>query len=186
MQNRLFVDSIIVVILVLCITGAIYVRSILNNGPVTISPIETIHAIPYPIQGQSTFVLENLAHADIFLHTPVFAKSMLLTITFNPKDTARIDAGIRSGGFWLGYNKQTIYTKGVDSSGVQTKTVVFPLTASFEDTNQSIDMMLFSESDTGAISWSVNDIHATVHAVLPTMQETKDYIKSLWNREREL
>ena len=184
MQNRLFVNSAICILLALVITSAIYIRPILYSGSVTIAPLETIYAIPYPIQDKSTHILESLAHADIFINSPVFGKEIAITITFDPKNSNTIDLGIRNGVFWLGYDKQQLYNKDVDKAGLQTKTLVFPLTASFEDTNQSIDMMLFTD-DTMA-QWSISDIHARVYPVMPTMSQTKDYIKSLWNREREI
>ena len=196
MLPRLFVNSIIVICLAIVITGAVYMRSVLSSGTVAIAPLETIHAIPYPLQNGVTLVNEKLAHADIFLQAPVFAKKLSLTVTFDPKNTTSIDAGIRSGSFWLGYDKQSLYKKGVDSVGIQKKTLVFPLTASFEDTNQSIDLMFFGQSaqsttaveedETDTVSWSVSDIHATVHPMLPSKAQVKDYIKSLWNREREI
>ncbi len=171
-------------------------RSVMFSGPVDIAPLETIHAIPYPVQDGSTIILEKLAHADIFLHAPVFAKQLDITLTFDPKNSVSIDAGIRSGSFWLGYDKQLIYKKGIDQAGTQTKTLHFPLTASFEDVNQSIDLMLFAQSpqstnaveedDHDTVSWSISDIHATVHPVFPPMSQIKDYVKSLWNREREI
>lgn len=159
-------------------------RPVLMSGPVAISPLETVQAIPYPTQHNAVVILENLAHADIFLHAPVFAKQLIVTVTFDPEDSSSIDAGVRTGVFWLGYTKQSLYKKGLDGAGVQTKTLTFPLTAMFEDTNQSIDFMLFTNAETA--KWSVNDIHATVTPILPTVQETKTYIKSIWNRDREI
>ncbi len=168
----------------LIITGAIYIRPILYSGPVNIAPLETIHAIPYPIQDNTTHILESLAHADVFINSPVFGKEIAITITFNPEHANTIDLGVRNGVFWLGYDKEQLYNKDVDKAGLQTKTLLFPVTASFQDTNQSIDMMLFTDGE--PVQWSVSDIHARVYPVMPTMSQTKDYIKSLWNREREI
>ncbi|MEO6077817.1 MAG: hypothetical protein ABIP54_03450 [Candidatus Andersenbacteria bacterium] len=148
-----------------------------------IAPLETIHAIPYPMQAGAVHILENLAHADIFINSPVVGKQLDVTITFNPKNTTSIDMGVRNGPFWLGYDKQNIYNKDIDQSGMITKTVFFPLTSAFQDTNQSIDLMLFTE---GQVDWSVATITAKVYPVWPTTPQLKDYIKSLWHREREI
>lgn len=184
MQNQLFVNSVICIALALLITSALFIRPILYSGPVRIAPLETIHAIPYPVQNGGTHITELLAHADVFINSPVFGKQLAVTITFDPQSAKTLDIGVRNGPFWLGYDKQEIYNKDVDLVGVKTKTIVFPLTASFEDTNQSIDLMLFSDSDQAA--WSVSDIHARVYPMMPTIKEIKDYMKSLWNREREI
>lgn len=184
MQNRLFGNSILCILLALVITSAIYIRPILYAGSVRIAPLETIHAILYPKQNNNIYITEPLAHSDIFINSSVFGKEIAITLTFDPKNSSNIDLGIRNGVFWLGYDKQQLYNKDVDKSGEQTKTLVFPLTASFQDTNQSIDMMLFTDSE--MVQWSVRDIHARVYPVLPTISQTKDYMKSLWNKEREI
>lgn len=184
MQNQLFTNSVLCIVLALVITGALFIRPILYSGPVRIAPLETIHAIPYPAENGTTYITESLAHADVFINSPVFGKQLEVTVTFDPQSAKTLDIGVRNGSFWLGYDKQQIYNQDVDGKGVKTKTTIFPLTASFEDTNQSIDIMLFSDSDQAA--WSVKDIHARVYPVIPTIKETKDYIKSLWNREREI
>lgn len=184
MQNRLFANSLLCIALAIIITGAIYIRPVLYSGPVKIAPLETIHAISYPVQNESTHILEPLAHADVFLNSPVFGKELAVTITFNPGNAKNIDIGVRNGVFWLGYDKQPLYNKDVDKNENQTKTILFPLTASFQDINQSIDLMLFTDSDTA--EWSVSDIHARVYPVMPSLQQAKIYLKSLWNKDREI
>jgi hypothetical protein len=184
MRNQLFVNSIICIVLALIFTGAAFVHPIFYTGPVKIAPLETIHAIPYPVQGGVTSVLENLAHADVFINSPVLGKQLDVTITFNPKESTSMQIGVRNGPFWLGYDKQLLYIQGIDKKETLTKTVSFPLSASFQDTNQSIDLMIFTEGETA--NWSVDSITAKVYPVWPTSSQFKDYVKSLWHREREI
>lgn len=196
MFGRFAKNSIIVIVLACCIVGLTYAASVFSSGERVVGELETIHAIPYPVQNGSTIIQEKLAHADIFMNAPVFAKKLVLTIQFNPGNTTSIDAGIRTGTFWLGYDKQPLYRKAVNSPQEQTKVLTFPLTADFQATDQSIDLMLFSsspqsssaveEADRDTVSWSIESIHATVYPMMPTIAEVKDYIKSIWNKERDI
>ena len=122
------------------------VPSTLSSGQRNIGTIENIHGISFPEQNNSLHITEVLAHADIFLKEPVFAKVLKLTVTFTPQSTQSIDVGVRANPFWLSYEKINIYQANQqDSSKTQlTKTITIPLTDKLQDKDHSIDLMFFA------------------------------------------
>ncbi len=179
-----FLRRVMLVIMIsIFIVCTIFLVSVFSFRDSAIGTLETIDGIPYPKIQDTYIVEEELAHADIFIHSSVFAKKLVVTISFDPKEVKSLDVGIRTGEFWLGYEKQGLYVQGVDAPEAQTKVLEFPLTSAFQDTNTSIDMMFFADSATP--SWALTDIRTSISPVLPAFSETKNYIKSIINKERE-
>ncbi len=174
----------------------VYLLPVVSSGTRRIGKLETIHGIPYPHDGETILVEEKLAHADVYLQEPVFAKQLHMLVSFEPGNTNAIDIGVREGGFWFGYAKQPLYRKGKDPAGFQTKEIIFPLTTIFQEKDRSIDTMLFStsatsttaieEADADTVSWKLHSMIASTSTYMPTMQETKEYIRSIISRERAL
>lgn len=173
------------VLLGVAIAFVLYSVPVVSSGDRQVGPLTTIHGIPFAVDNSTIHVEENLAHVDVFLEEPVFVKSLKLTISFDPKNTQSIAVGVREGGFWLGYSKKQLYEQGKDVPGFQTKELEFPLTSMFQETDKSIDVMLFSDSKL-PISWEIHAIKATTKFTTPAYSELKEYIKSILKRERAL
>ncbi len=168
---------------------------LLSKGERDIGTIENIHGIPFPEQNESIHITETLAHADIFLKEPVFAKALKLTITFTPQSTQSIAVGIRENPFWLSYEKINFYQATQKNSSKQfTKTITIPLTDKLQEKDRSIDLMFFATTGnkkydaekptTDNTYWMLNDVQVKVITVKPTTDQLKDYIKSIINKER--
>lgn len=178
-----FIDWIAAGILILLIPSTLFAVSIGKSGERDIGVLETIHGIPYPIHDESIVILEDMAHADLFLKESVFAKRAHVTVTFDPKNATSIDLGIRENEFWLSYVRYPLYQKGVDTPGFQTKEILIPLTRMIQDTDRSVDLMFFTE---GSLNWRIHAFRASLESDMPTFQEAKSYIKSVLIRERAL
>ena len=174
------------VILGVLIPCAIFAFSVLADGERNLGVLENIHGIPYPQENGSVLITEEMAHADLFLQEPVFAKQAKLMIRFNPGNTETITLGIREDEFWLSYRKYPLYKKGIDQPGVQTKEITIPLTAALQDTNRSVDLMFFADTTNKSVQWNIHAFHASLLTDMPTFVETKKYIKSIIIRERAL
>ncbi len=191
-----YVSIIATSVLGIAIALLAYLIPVVSSGTRSIGTLETIHGIPFAHDGGTIIVEEKLAHTDIFLQEPVFAKQLHVLLSFEPGNTEAIDVGVREGGFWLGYAKQSLYRKGKDPDGFQTKELVFPLTTAFQEKDRSIDLMVFStsgrstsaieEADADTVSWKLHSILASTSTYMPTIEETKEYIKSIISRERAL
>lgn len=160
--------------------------SLLSSGPRKIGVLESIHGIPYPTQAAGILILEEMAHADVYLQESVFAKQITFTIAFDPKSVEQIDFGIRENPFWLSYEKQPLYKKGIDPLGSQVKTITVPLTRMIQEADQSIDAMFFAQDAEREVQWSIQEFHGTVDSVMPSLPEVKSYAKSVLTRERPL
>lgn len=175
---------IAIILIAIALPGVLYAASVFSAGERRVGVIETIHGIPYPHDEAATLVEEKLAHVDVFLQEPVFGKKLTVTVSFDPGNTQVIDIGVREGAFWLGYAKTQLYRKGIDQKGFQTKHIVFPLTAMFQDTDRSIDIMFFADRDT--VSWSMYALRATAAPTMPSRSEIISYIHAVLSRERAL
>lgn len=174
----------------------VYLLPVVSSGTRGIGTLETIHGVPYPHDGETIIVEEKLAHTDVYLQEPVFAKQLHLFVSFEPGNTDAIDVGVREGGFWFGYAKQPLYRKGKDPNGFQTKELTFPLTTAFQEKDRSIDIMLFGtsatstaaieEADNDTVFWKLHSMIASTRTYMPTIQEAKEYIRSIVSRERAL
>ena len=170
--------------------------SIFSAGQRNIGTVENIHGIPFPEQHNTLHITEEMAHADIFLKEPVFAKTLEITVTFTPQATQSIDLGVRADPFWLSYEKINIFSaKQNDSSSEQlTKTITIPLTDKLQDSDRSIDLMFFANANdktydankptTDKTYWLLHDMQAKVIPTKPTINQIKNYIKSIIQRER--
>lgn len=174
-----------IVILSLLVPFCIFLLSLLSSGEREIEALETIYGIPYPIIQSNTIIEEEMAHADINLHESVLAKQLHLLISFDPGNTSSIDVGIRENDFWLSYETIPLYRKGVNPVGIQTKEIDILLSDTFQETDRSLDMMLFSKSASAPI-WSIHGLRATVEPVMPSRPELVAYIRSILQRERAL
>ena len=170
-------------------TGILFIAtfpSLASSGPRQIGVLENIHGIPYPAQGDGIVILEDMAHADVYLEESVFAKQVTFTIAFDPKSVEQIDFGVRENSFWLSYEKQPLYIKGIDPLGPQSKSISISLTRMIQESDRSIDTMFFAQEANGMPEWSIQAFHGTVDSVMPSWAETKSYIKSVLIRERPL
>lgn len=161
-----------------------YAASLYSSGDRRIGVIESIHGIPYPRNAGAIVIEEQLAHTDVFLQEPVLGKMLTSTVTFDPGTAQTIDMGVREGAFWLGYTKLPLYKKGIDIRELQTKTLVFPLSTMFQETDRSIDMMFFADRDD--VSWKIHSMQASTTTVMPSRSDIILYIRSVLSRERAL
>lgn len=168
------------------ILAIVTLPSLLSSGPRRIGVLENIHGIPYPMQDNGILILEDMAHADVYLAESVFAKQATFTITFDPKSVEQIDFGVRENSFWLSYEKHQLYRKGVDPLGPQSKSITIPLTRMIQESDRSIDTMFFATAANGLPEWSIQEFHGTVDIVMPTWNEVKSFGKSILTRERPL
>lgn len=180
--------TIAIILLSFAIPMALFCYSLTRSGERVVEPLETMHGIPYSLSNGKTTIEENLAHADINLIEPVLAKTLHLTIAFDPGNTSHIDVGIRENDFWLSYKKYPLFDTLKDPKGSQIKEISIPLSDAFQETDRSIDMMLFSEtqSTTAHVLWNIGAIRATVESNIPTTEEMFSYIKSIIKKERAL
>ena len=169
--------------LIICLV--VFGWSVALRGERDLGALESIQGIPFPKLEDSTIILEEMAHVDLFLRENVFAKKVTLTISFDPEDSTTLDVGVRENEFWLSYIPYRLYEKGVDPEGVQTKEIEIPLTSALQDVNRSVDLMFFS-SGKADTKWRIHAFRATVEPIMPTIKETKNYIKSIIVRERPL
>ena len=171
-----------IIALTLTVPIVIFASTLANTGSRNSGKIESIHGIPYPTQNNVIHVQEEMAHTDVYLKEPVFAKNLELTITFNPKNTKKIDVGVRENSFWLSYNKVNLFN-GEQENTLITKTVTIPLTDKLQEKDRSIDVMFFADKNT---DWEIHSLETSVTYTNPTKAEIKDYIKSILKRERAL
>ncbi|MDA1169301.1 MAG: hypothetical protein O3A36_03110 [bacterium] len=177
-------DGITIFILSVAIPCVLFAFSLSSSGERDLGALETIHGIEYPKQEASTVILEDMAHTDLFLEEPVLAKQVKFTIGFEPGNAESIDIGVRDNAFWLSYIKYPLYRKGIDSEGIQTKQILIPLSTALADTDRSVDVMIFTKSAQGMPQWRIQDIRASVEFDMPSMLDTKAYVKSVLTRER--
>lgn len=172
----------------------IFIAGIFRSGIRDASALETITGIPYPNSDSGVVVSEALAHADIYLHESVFAKELTLRLVFDPGNAKKISVGIRENSFWLSYAPKVIWDDTNDA-GVQNVTVSFPVTASLQDTDRSLDVMFFADGDATAniergsehdVVWTLESMQASVQPVLPTLADSKDFVRSVIMKERAL
>ncbi len=184
------------------LTGLIFFISLLPLKRPALGPIENIHGIPYPTEGNSIIVTEELAHADIYLREPVLAKKIILEIDFEPGNLTSLSVGIREDSFWLSYGgKQEIYStptlispsrEGEKPEGVSTISVTIPLTDKLQEPDRSLDLMFFAEplpaprSPQGEVGWELHNIQASVVYAQPAYAQFRNYISSILKRERAL
>jgi len=181
-SNRDEIQILFFAVLIPCI---LFLFSLASTGERRLGVLETIHGIPYPIQSDGVIVLEDMAHTDLFLQEPVFAKQANFFISFDPGSSESIDIGIRENEFWLSYKKIPVYRKGIDSAGFQTKEISIPLSKVLQDIDRSVDVMIFTESEKG-VQWRIQDFHASLEFDMPSVSEIKAYSKAIITRERAL
>lgn len=179
-------EWVIIGVLAIAIPSAIFAVSVADTGERRFGVLETIHGIPYPQQNGSFVVVEEMAHADLFLRESVFAKYAKVVVAFDPGNADSIDIGIRENEFWLSYRKYPLYRRGVDAPVFQTKEVTIPLTDVMQDTDQSVDLMFFAEHTGSSVEWRIHEFHASLFSDMPSVPEIKAYIKSILIRERAL
>lgn len=169
----------------LILTLSIYTTSIIPTSTLNASRLENIHGIPFPQRGGHTVIQETLAHADIYLNQPVFAKKLEIAIEFLPTNIKSLAVGIRENDFWLSYPKYEIAIPPKSTTSpeaVVTSTITIPLTDKFQEPNQSLDLMFFAEGKNP--QWELLKITSTVKYTRPTFTDFKDYAKAILRRER--
>ncbi len=181
-----------------CLAVLILLPSLVRTDVRQTTALESITSVPMPRQANNVVVTEPLAHTNILLHQPVFAKELILNIKFIPKDAENIAVGVRENSFWLSYQPTTFYERDTaDSQSVQEQIVKIPLTDKLADTDQSLDVVFFTNYpvDVNAftknptqseVNWELVGLTAEVKNTLPSWPETKDFIKSVIYRERVL
>lgn len=166
------------------VTIALYAMSLLPRSQRLLGPLESIHGIPFPVVNNATVIEEDMAHADIYLNQPVFAKAARITVTFIPHDITRLDVGIRDNPFWLSYTKHPLYIRQLSTnySLLTTHSVTIPLTDKMQEPDQSIDLMLFITADKPYLA--IEAITVELIPARPTWTEFKNYARSILTRER--
>lgn len=178
----------------LLLIAVLFSASLLPIGGRSLRVTENIHGVPFPKQENIILITEPHAHADVYLQEPVLAKQLELTITYRPVNLTSLAVGIREDSFWLSYgSKQEIFragnTSGVatDSSEVKETQITIPLTDKLQETDRSLDLMLFAEgADNADPLWELHDISANITHAKPTLAQFKDYARSILKRERAL
>lgn len=171
--------------------------SLLPTGERTVRPLHNLHGVPYPVAGTGQLILEKLAHTDVYLREPVFAKQVVLDITFIPYATGELAVGVRRDPFWLSYERKTFFEqRGGEQTTPQTARVVIPVTDALQEADRSIDVMFFAGTDfseatldlgeTDTTRWQLVSLQAAVLYSWPTVEQAKDYIRSIVQRERPL
>lgn len=186
------------ILLGVCLTILILLPSLVRTGMRETTPLESITSVPMPTRANSVVITEPLAHTNVLLHQPVFAKELVLTITFIPKDVENLAVGVRENSFWLSYQPITFYGRQSENSQtIHEQTVRIPLTDKLADRDQSLDVIFFTNSPVdidsfiqdptqSQVNWELVSLTAEVTHTSPTWAQTKDFIKSVIYRERVL
>lgn len=197
-------DSMKALILGAALAGIILVVSLLPTGSRRVSPLENISSVLYPelagselvepVEGLSNIqvITESIAHADIQLSEPVLAKQLKLTVRYRPVNLKSLAVGVREDSFWLSYSRrQEIFradnTPGVAlaAPAVQEAQITIPLTDKFQETDRSLDLVFFAESESDPY-WELHGLQARVAYAWPSWPEFKNYVRSVLSRERAL
>lgn len=186
-----FWNVVIGVVVLLAVSTLV---SVAGRGVRDVSALETIQGIPYPNVEDATTISESLAHADIYLKEPVVFKQLNLHVRFHPGNAQKLSVGVRENDFWLSYSKVTLWETG-DALEWQEKTISIPLTDKFQETDRSLDLMFFAETDTPVAldagvnhnaTWEISEIQTKTEYVWPTTAQLKDYVRSVVKKERAL
>ena len=174
----------------LILTTLIYLTSLLptTNQPLELGPFETIHGIPY----FSPDITEELTHADVYLNQPAFGQKVSLTITYQPININRLAIGLRENDFWLSYTWHDLPIQTQSGNNSITTTLTLPITDTFQDTDQSLDLMFYATSDkvtelthsNQTPHWRLLNMQVKKSWDIPTWPQTKQYIRSILKRER--
>ncbi len=167
------------------LTLSIYAVSLLSQDSLLLGHVENIHGIPFSQNNKNILIEESLAHADIYLKQPVFAKEIVLNIQFIPANIQSLAVGIRENDFWLSYPKNTMYEQeNTPTNNLQpiTSKITIPITDKLQETDQSLDLMFFAEGEN--IQWELVSLTANVQYAWPNYLEFKDYARSILKRER--
>lgn len=169
----------------------------LSGGQRGVSAFANIHGMPFPRVDEVIVVTERLAHADVYLKEPVIGQELHLAITFTPLQLDQLSVGIRENDFWLSYPKHEIYRSNdlqTTNYKLQTRSVSIPLTDKLRDRDGSVDLMFFAsypgapageEAGTAdATLWQLHNLEARTSPALPSLVQTRDFIRSLVTRER--
>ncbi|MDZ4342238.1 MAG: hypothetical protein U1E51_07335, partial [Candidatus Binatia bacterium] len=179
----------------LMIAASIFVWSLIFTGNVYISAPTNIDGIPFPQPNNETLITENLAHSDIVIHQPVFAKQLNLTVDFIPRRTASLSVGIRQNQFWLSYQPVTFYKNetGRDITDPQTASITIDLTDKLAAADQSLDLMFFTDNNdplkaldenNQTALWTLRNINAHIKTTQPTILPTIRFLRGILLRER--
>lgn len=180
-----------------CLVIFLFLLSLLPQGSREVTALTSINGIPYPTNGEITTVTEDLAHVDVKLREPVFAKQLQLSFEYHPQSVTKLGVGVREGSFWLSYTPHIFYTGlSQETSTWQQAEVTIPLTATLADTDRSIDVMFMANPGQNLLTlatnhdetdqWQIRNLQASVSYVRPTAAEVKDYLKSVLSKERPL
>lgn len=199
MTKRPIITSILGGILLI---AALALINVLQQGERVVTLLTTIRGVPYPSLQNRTVITESLAHADIELVEPVLAKELELTLEFIPHRTTSLAVGIRRDPFWLSYKPTVFYTSTTESTKPISATVNIPLTDKLQDADRSIDLMFFADTSPAEIvsgssavldtptldttNWELVSISARVHPTRPDGTAIKEYVRSIFKRERPL
>ena len=148
---------------------------------------------------QQIQVTEELAHANLYSNKPALAQSAELTITFLPHNLATLAVGLRDNPFWLSYHQELLFDGSLELNQGEpiTKTVVIPLTDKLQEADRSFDLMFFANDAPSSLTfdersladttyWELLHIEVAIQPALPTKAALKDYLRSIFKRERAL
>lgn len=161
----------------------------------SLSPLENIHGITFPAADGAVHVYEPLAHADVYLDQPTLFKQLDFSITFIPGDITHLSVGVRENPFWLSYTRFPLYESTRSSSQPVTASVSIPLSDKLQESDRSVDLMFFAakgkeaaleDAVNSTLAWQLQNISASVSFTKPAYPEIKDWIKSIFYRERAL
>lgn len=188
-----------VIIVSFIAAAGFYAWQLAKNGPREIGQIENTHGIPFPKTNDGVIVVtEKLAHADVFLKESVLGKKLTLALAFDPGNLTKLEVGVRENSFWLSYPKVSLpLPEGeLEGVGVVSRTIEIPLTDKLADRDGSIDVMFFAtnlaskaseyEGVADKTQWHLHSINAEVSPTKPSWPEFKDFIKSIFNREKPI
>lgn len=180
------------------ITALLFAYFLFKNGPVSVTSLENIDGIAFPVVGQQTVITESFAHADILLPTSRLGKNLQLTLTFSPGTADTLGVAVRENSFWFSYHPVIFYDRLRDKTSRDeniVKTVTIPLTDKIQSTDQSLDLLFFA-SNAGTnlnpahvrvndtVKWYISNLKAQVYATQPSPQEAKQFLKRFISKER--
>jgi len=182
--------------LAVILVGVLFAVTLAQQGPRSASAPTDLYGVPFPIVNEATEIQSAIAHFDVNLTEPVLQKELVLSAAFSPGATKFIGVGVRSNSFWLSYDPLPLYDhRTSDGATLQTKEVHIPLTNKLQDTDRSIDVMLFtSESwpfDPATLidqpaSWQLHSLDVAIANTQASPLQMADYLLGLVTRERPL
>ncbi len=175
----------------------LFAVTLLPTGDRSISLLENVQGIPFPIDHDSIVVSQTLAHADIYLREPVIFKQLHVSFDYLPEATSQLAVGVRENSFWLSYAPHIFYRQSAQPAPAtfQHADLTLPLSSALQEKDRSLDIMfiagnspvayLANQEDDRTL-WQIKNLRAEVTYALPRPAELRDYLRSVVTRERAL